>query len=49
MDLTNEQKLWLEDLISKRMEDFGEDRRTACFEVNKYIINLRNYLQTHNP
>ena len=27
----------LEDVINRRMENTGEDRRTACMEVKKYL------------
>lgn len=48
MELTNEQKLALEDMISRRMEHTGEDRRTACMEVNKYFVRALNDLRSHN-
>ncbi len=37
-DLTNEQMLALNDMIDRRMENTGEDRRTAALAVNKYLI-----------
>lgn len=37
-DLTDEQVLVLNDMVDRRMENTGEDRRTAALEVNKYLI-----------
>ena len=48
MEFTNEQKLVLEDMVSRRMENTGEDRRTACMEVNKYFIRALNDLRNNN-
>lgn len=36
-DLTDEQKLILNDMVDRRMANTGEDRRTACMAVNKYL------------
>ena len=36
-DLTEDQMLALDDMVERRMASTGEDRRTACMEVKKYL------------
>ena len=46
-ELTNEQKLYLDDLVSKRMEEHGEDKVTARAAVREYILGFIPYLQKY--
>ena len=47
--MTNEQKLILEDMISRRIENTGEDRRTACIHIQKYICQHLTELRGDTP
>lgn len=49
MELSNEQKLYLEDLITERMEEFGEDRATACEAVRQWVLKFIPYVLKNNP
>ena len=47
-ELSNEQKLYLDDLVSKRMEEFGEDKETAREAVREWILHgLIPYVLKH--
>ena len=37
-NLTNEQKLALNDMVDRRMESTGEDRTTAALKVSSYLL-----------
>ena len=45
--LTNEQKLYLDDLVSKRMEELGEDKETARAAVREYILGFVHYIKKY--
>jgi ribosomal protein L16/L10AE len=40
MELTEKQIEALEEMITRRMENTGEDRETACWHIRSYISQL---------
>ena len=47
--MTNEQLLILEDMISRRMENTGEDHRTASRAIQNYINQHLSEVRGETP
>ena len=45
----NLKDLLFEDMITRRMENTGEDRRTACMAIKKYICQHLTELRGETP